>query len=538
MLVLKAINGAYPDDRDLTLSYRLPTGLSPLPGIDNLPQAFFARSLQGGLMHLQLGLIWPELEINERQILFSAGRFRFQLKTPNSLNHGSWQPIAITRNILAVCNLLFNPTEAAIAHQLSNQGENLVDVEVELTFQGFTPTYPWLVNTETSTLKPLLASLLGSASVTWKAIETAFQELPSHAFTWHPLIPGTLPPPADEVSLLLAQQLGPLLFASDTQGWSLQEEVPPRLSTSLQIPRLQTQTMGLQWSWSNFLANQPDPSRHLIDIKVNAPFESTDLYLVNDLPLHPNGLMSLTVEIQTGGPTGQLHHEFRPNEPGAARLTFIRETFEELNLRWRAKAAVMTSQGPTVIQTDWRQTNPIIELTPTSVGLHPLKFTVDPVVFEYISKLNVQIGRRLITLTSDHSEAWAIGRSVPATVEISTLQADGTKGNLGAVPITSHGLNLGLAELGVGAVVPIILRPPADLNHRAAYLAVQIDQGPWHTVEPDTELTWSARQKTHVHPPEITYRTRYVPRSPSGQTQVMTAPLSHTSKGTIIELKI
>ncbi|PSN19929.1 hypothetical protein C7271_04730, partial [filamentous cyanobacterium CCP5] len=195
MLVLKPIDGVYPDDLDSALKYHLPTGLVPLPGADGVPQAVIARSPEGGLMHLKLKSIWPDMGPNDRRILFAEGRFRLQLKIPGASESGRWQTFSVGRETLAECNLAFNPTEAAIARHLGSQGENLVDVEVELTYRGYSPTYPWRISADAATLQSLLVELLADMPASWAAIQTAFWELPANLFTWQPLEAGALPPP-------------------------------------------------------------------------------------------------------------------------------------------------------------------------------------------------------------------------------------------------------------------------------------------------------------------------------------------------------
>ncbi|MEA5451780.1 hypothetical protein VB780_24600 [Leptolyngbya sp. CCNP1308] len=538
MLVLNLTKAGYPDDGDNAIHYRLPIGLAPLPGDDGVPQAILIRSAEGGLMHLRLGATWPELSSQDRQIPFSRGRFRLRLHTPTTDECGHWQPLALDRNATVDCNLAFSPLEMAIARQLNNRGENLVDVEVELTFQGMTPAYPWRVSAEAAVLQAQFTALLGHNPVPWEAVQTAFLELSPDLFTWYPLAPGALPPPSDDALRLIAQQLGPRLFAAAPDGWSLLADGPDLVSLSLQVPTLQHQTLGLRWSWSDFLAAQPDPDRHLVDIQVPAPFEAADLYIVNDLALAPGGLTSLTVDIFTGGPSGLISHEFRLGEPSSARLRFIRETFEELNLRWQVRAAVITAQGPTLVETDLRPGTQLIELTAANVGLRPLRFRAEPEVFSQVKSLEVQIGQRRLTLTPAAPEAWAVGRTLPPTVVVSALLPSGEAVSLGNLAIGPQGLTLGTGELGVGEVVVVTLRAPANLLERAAYLAVQIDSGPWRTLEAGAELTWAVRRQNRFQPPQIAYRTRHVPRSADGRTAVLTAPQAHQGQGELVEVDL
>jgi hypothetical protein len=290
---------------------------------------------------------------------------------------------------------------------------------------------------------------------------------------------------------------------------------------SLAVARVQTRVFGLRWSFSEFLSNLEDPSPHLIDQAVPAPFEAADLHLVNDLPLAPEGIRSIVVEARTGGPSGLVRHEFLPGEAGAAHVRFVRETFEELETSWRARATVVTSRGPVIHNSGPHASGLMIEVNTESLGLNPVHLTADPEVFEHVVALEATVGTRTLKLTRERPEAWAVGRRPPPTIDLTAVLESGERKSLGSRRIGPRGLSVTAADLGVGEIAPVVLRPPDDLQLRAAYLALQVEGGPWRTIDFGAELTWPVRLESRLQAPRIRYRTRHVPRAVDGATQPM-----------------
>lgn len=521
MLVLARVKDGYPDDVDAAVQYRLPTGLAPLPGPDGTPQAVVIRGPDAGLLRLSLALTWPPLDPGQRRVSFAEGRFRLLLRTPTATDAGQWRATPITGDAVVDRSLSLDPIEAAIARRLGERSGEVVDVEVELDVRGLAPAFPWLARGDVETLRARIAALLGSTPATWDAVQEAFSGLTTDTFTWYPLEPGALPPPADEALLSIAQHAAPILLDLTDGGWVVADGGPPHIDVSLAVPRIQTRSFGLRWSFSEFLNSQADPSQHLIDLAVPAPFEAADLHLVNDVPLAPEGIRSVIVEARTGGPSGMVRHEFLPGEPGAARLRFVRETFEELDPSWRARATVVTARGPAIHETAPRSSGLMIEVNAETLGLTPVRLAAEPDVFEHVAAIEATVGTRTLELTRERPEAWAVGRRLPPTVELSAVLNSGERKSLGSKRIGPQGLMLTPADLGVGEIASVVLRPPDDFEQRAAYLAVQIEGGPWRTVDPGAELTWPVRRESRLQPPHIRYRTRHVARGTDGVTQTM-----------------
>jgi hypothetical protein len=538
MLVLARAGDAFLDDVDPTVRYRLPTGLEPVPGPNGAPQAVLTRSDEGGLLHLRLGCVWPELAPGERPVSFAAGRFRLLLQTPAARETGQWRPTPIAGDIVVDRSISLTATEAAIARRLGQSTQDLVDVEVELDVRGFGPTFPWLASADWGLLRPRIGALLGPAPAAWEKVEAAFLGLTEDTFTWHPTIPGAIRPPRDPALSAIAHHAVPLLLVATGAGWTVASAGPARLDFNLAVPIVQGQSIGLRWSFSEFLARQRDPSRHLIDVAVPAPFAAAELCIVNDVPLAVGGVRNILVDVRTGGPTGLLSHEFRPGEPAAARLRFVRETAEDLNIQWRARSTVVTSSGPTVLPpTDFRQSGLMIEVTPAALGFKVLRLCAEPQVFDHATALDFTLGPRTLTLTRAAPEAWAVGREPPASAAVTAQLPSAERKSLGTMPVGPLGLTIDAVTLGSGEIAPVLIQPPADLAARAAYLAVQVEGHGWRTVETGTELTLPVRRVTRLQPPRVRYRTRHVPRR-DGATSVIIESAWREAAGEIVSVEL
>lgn len=521
MLVLIRDGDSFADDSDEAVRYRLPSGLRPLTAPDGSSQVALSRSPDGGLLHLRLTPVWPKLAAGERRVSFADGRFRLLLRTPTASENGQWRRTAAVGDAVVDRSVSLDSLEVAIAQRLGAGGDEVIDVEVELKVQGFAPTFPWRVRADGRMVQSQLTALVGSSPADWTRIQDAFLGLDTTVFTWYPLAPAALPPPNDEALLTIALHSAPFLLDAADDGWVVRQAVPEHLELSLQVPRLDSRLIGFRWSFSEFLAAQPDPARYLTEIREPAPFEAAELLVVNDVLLSDAGVRSLEVEILTGGPTGRLRHVFRPGEPGAVRLRFVRETFEVLALSWRLKAAVYTPRGTTMTETGFRPTGLFLEVNTAALGLTPLRFRAEPDLFDTLEALEVAVGSRALQLTAESPEAWAVGRQPPPAVDVAAVLAGGRREPIGSIPIGERGLTVGATILGQGEVVEVALQPAAENASRVVYHAVQVEGGPWRTLELDGGIVWPVRRENRFAKPRLRYRTRAVPRTATGGTGPM-----------------
>lgn len=524
MLVLGSPDSGFRDDADPQRRYRLPTGLRPRTGPDGVPQASLSRRTDGrGLLQLQLGAVWPDLGPHERAVPLASGRFRLQWRTPTSATAGAWHEAALDGDALVSSVVSLGAAEAAIARLLLPGGSEVVEVELELEVPGRHPTFPWRAHASAATLRDRVLALLGEGATEWSDVEDAFTGLPMDAFEWIPLEPGALPPPPDQALRALARHAAPVLLVRGEPGWSAAPSVPDRLELSLAVARAGTHRFALRWSFSDFLAAQPDPTAHLRTLDDPAPFEAAEVQLVNDVLLHEHAVRSIAVDLVTGGPSGRLQHVFRAGEPSAVRLPFVREGYEPLALKWRPTTIVEHGGRPTSMQGRFVPGDITIRITTQHLGVTPLRMRAEAVVFEHAEAIEVVLSQRTLRLTAAAPEAWVLaGPRPPASVSVRAVLDDGTTASLGELPLGPQGLLVGAAELGVGDAAEVVLTAPADLDTRAAYLAVQVQDGPWRTLEEGGELRWAVRRPTRLHAPRTRYRTRHVPRGPDGSTEPIT----------------
>jgi hypothetical protein len=517
MLVLAETGNSFPDNTDPSVRYHLPGGLAPVSAPGRLPEVTLSRGQGTGLLHLRLAPTWPALGPGEKRVSFSRGRFRLLMTTSSSTERGEWHPTRVSEEALVDSSVSLNAAEAAMARRLGEGGGEVVEVEVELEISGFAPTFPWLAECDGELVRRTVATLLGSAPVVWEKVEAAFLGLGMELFQWHPLEPAALPFPRDAALRAIAHHAKPFLLEGSNKGWQVRSSAPPRLTLSLAVPYLQSRAIGMRWSFSDFIKSQPDPKRHLIDIVVPAPLEAARLLVVNDVPLAEGGIQRIEVEVRTGGPSGRVNTVFLPGQPSVAHLTFVRETFEDLDLTWRAKVTVNTAKGPAVVETPDAKTGMTLDLSPQKIGLTPLRFFVTREVFAHVASIEIAVGARPLTLTADKPEGWVVGRTPPLTCPVVAVIASGQKISLGEFPIAG-GLTVDAAMLGVGELASVVFRTPVDVATRAAYIALQVENGPWRTLDPGTDLSWQVRRGSRVEPARLRYRTRHVPRLATGTT--------------------
>ena len=537
MLVLDQDGDVFADHSDLGIRYRLPTGLKPVSHGEGLPQVLISRGEDGGVLQVRLTAEWPDLAPGERAVPFAGSRFRLAMRTPGGgVDAGAWRSSPVTGDILVDRSVSLEPSEAAIARRLGTMGGELVDVEVELAIRGLSPTYPWTAYALGGGLLQTLRALVGSEPVTWTEIEGAFLGLGPDTFTWRASEPGALPPP-DSAKAALARHAAPYLLDQTPDGWSLRAEAPERLAFSLSAPVSRSRNVGLRWSLSEFLAAQLDPSKHLVDISVPAPFEATEVIVANDVPLAAQGVRRIEVEIETGGPSGRLRHVFLPGATSAARLAFVRETFEELSLRWKASVTVMTARGPAIVENPSRPAGLSIQIDSKALGLVPVRLRAEPELFDHLASVECVVGTRRVPLTAAAREAWLVGRKPPATAEVFGKDHAGATVSLGVLSL-GDGLSIDGSILGLGEPVRMSFSVSDAMWAGLAYLAVQWESGGWRTLEPGSTLSCNVRRESRLRPPTLRYRTCFVRRGADGSTRPLVESEWRSASGESVEVEV
>jgi len=539
MLELSYTSATLLDDENSNIRYKLPIALQPLTNTDGLPQALITRTNKSGMLLLRLGAVWPVIGTNELITPFSGGQFRLFLHTPSGNESGRWHPIYPDDNELINSSIKLDLIEATIARRLGLTSSDIVDIEVELYITGRLPVYPWLVRADYRIIRQRLAALLDNIPASQEELTNAFLGLDSTLFEWHALETGTIPLPHDEALQIIAHYAKDLLFNQTNNGWEFKTETPQEhIDISLNTARIGKRIHTLTWSFSEFLANQASPDKHLIDVTTPAPFEAAKIRIINNLPLHKNGIRKISIEVQTGGPSGRLKYSFEPGTESIASLDFIRETFDDLSIKWRARITVLTSSGPRIVETDWSKSDMHIEIDNKSTGLYALKFSAVQSVFTHISEIILRIGSRTIILNQDKNEGWAVGSKVPDSLPVSVKLTTGETVKAGVMHPDKHGLTITESDIGAGEVIPVSIKTTTDSFFHNAYVAVQVKGAHWHTMEQDTVLSHPVRQINRFILPDIEYRVRHVKKDVNGKTHIMTETHWQIESGKTINIEI
>ncbi len=521
MLLLQPQAGRYPDDTDATRVWIAPQGLEPVLDAAGVPQVFVARGEGGSVLTLRLRSSSRVTAANEHALAYDAARFRLRSTVAGARTDGRWYDAPVGSDVVVDRTVALDGIEAAMIRALAPRGADTLELEVELTVVGALPRWPWLVRLDGPAVAAQLQATLGAGTVTRQAVIDALVGLGPQALRWLPKQAGAIPPPLDPAREAVAQHALALVTTADGTGLRARTDLAAHVDVDLSVWRTASTQLALRWSLSQFLASVPDPAVHLFDVVAPAPLQAAVVHVGNDVPLHPTGVTRLEVELTTGSPSGRLHHAFEPGAPSFARLAYVRETAAPVDLRWLARATVMTSSGPTVFETSPAPTGPMLELGPSSLQIVVLRFFADAIVFTRVTELRITIKTRTVVLTAAQPLAFAVGRATPATVTLAAVGTDGVVHDLGERPLWAAGLAFGARELGIGESTAVTLALPEALGPQVAYLAVQIEGGPWRTLDPGEGLRWPVRRDDCFTPPRLRYRTRHVPRDAAGNTAPM-----------------
>ncbi len=511
MLVLVDDDGGFPDDEDPTRRYRAPTGLVPVVPPGRPPDVALVTDPDGGVLTLRLMAAWPALAAHERRVPLADGRVRVVTRGLGVDGVGAWGPAHLGSGLLVDRRLSLTPADAHVLRNSLRAGASAVDVEVEVGIRGRTPSLPWVVRASGPGMADALRALVLDAAVTWSRLVDAFAALGGDMLTLHPLEAGAITPPADTTfAMILAASARDTLVSRTDQGWIIRSDPPPEVDLSLAVPTLAVRTSRLQWSFSTFLVSADDPTAHVTDVISSQPLHATDLHVINEAPLAPDGIRRIDLDVTTRGPTGNLSCHFAPGEPDAARLRFVGVAGRDDGLTWRTRTTVDVDGRPVVLQGDPRPTGLLLRITPKSLGLDPVLVSVEESVLATVASVRVTLGTRTLLLDATRHGAWVIGRKSPATANIVLVDTDGTSHDLGEVPVLDGSVTVTATLAGIG--IPATVRlAPADWGG-VAYLAIQVEGAGWRTVEAGGGLSWQVRRRHRAAPPSVRYRTRHVPR--------------------------
>lgn len=519
-------DGRAPDDEGGP-GWRLPPALIPSTASDGAPDVRLCRYEGGGSLRLRL----RAETVTERAVPMQAGRLRFVLSTPAGATHGEWHPVGPRAADLVDVLLPLTPEEAAVARRVGEVGGPLVEVEVELGYTGRLPRLPWTATADTATVQASLTGPLGPSPWTVEAVEQALEAVDPGTLRWSPSYPGA--PPRNDALLrpALVAALLEALFVSGPAGleWATAE---PTLRLDLEVGRVAVRRWVRRWSFSAFHTSLADPSRHFVDIDRPVPFETRTLFVTNTLPIGPDAVDTLMVEVDAGEITGLVTVSFTADSPPTARVPFVHRS-STAPPRWRIRALVRGQQGLVPFETAWKDADPLlIDLTPDTTGIHPVSLEIAGEVWDLADAVTVTIGSRTASFARGSTPGvWMFRQHQPsATVR----WARGERSREATVPIPEGRLAVGTDALLPNRVVPVRLTPGPTLLAEAAWVAlVQGDR--METLEPEG-VTRLAVRRSVLEDPELPYRLVLMRRRPDGAVDAAETTEERVARGETVVL--
>ncbi len=331
---------AFPDHLDNHLLYYLPSTVTLLNDGTGTPDFFLLRyhgdntQTEGGLLRFRLGtsplpaVLLESLRRKDWQVGevgFSAARFRLRLRSWQAGAEdetGEWRLINPAGQELVAPALSLTAHETQFLELLLADGQNAVELQLELAYAGLTPGLPWLASCDGALLRTLLAALLpGAEPVSAEQIVAAFLSLPSMAegtlIVWQPMEPGATRP-SDEVLLreIALRSLDRLFERQPADDpfeptlYRLRSFIPGdplALAWDLLPPRQESRIHRLSWSVSSLLQSLESVEaikRFFPTVAQVSPFAKVDIHLINRLPFDPHFLRKVAVDLRYSGASG------------------------------------------------------------------------------------------------------------------------------------------------------------------------------------------------------------------------------------------
>jgi hypothetical protein len=272
--------------------------------------------------------------------------------TPTGTAAADWHPIGPRAADVVDVMLPLTPEETALARRVSEQGGSLVEIEVELDYLGRLPRLPWSATADPALVRAAVTPALGPGPFTVDAAISAFEALDSAIFRWSPNT-AAAPPRNDALARpALAVALAQELLAPDPAGVTWRSDLAEPIRIDLEVSRIADRHWPVRWSFSSFYAGLTDPGLHFEAIERPVAFQTRSLRVSCGLPIGPEGVDTLTVEIDAGDVTGLTSVSFVAGGPMSVRVPFIHRN-AAAPPRWRAHALVRGREGLVPHETAW-----------------------------------------------------------------------------------------------------------------------------------------------------------------------------------------
>lgn len=422
----------FPDHLDTHMLYYLPQGLVLAHTPTEERDFFLLRyhgdftNTAGGLLHMQLAL-QPLVDTvlvstqqqgwNVLQAGFTVGQFRLKLRSlveGGSTDPGQWHLLTVSSQALIVSEVALTPHETEFLQALLTGGNNVIEIECDLRYQGLVAGMPWLVTAHVGAIKTQLAALLPDAPVSTDQIVAAFLSLREQMATllsWRALETNAVEPTQDVLLREIAlRSLGvffkrqPSISPVDPPLYRLlpaSSDDSASYSWDLLSYRQEERSLTLSWSISELYKELTDPAEQqklFPVVSQVSPFAAVPVYVMNYLPFDTDYLKAVQVSLRYSGPTGvPVERSFTfPDQPQIEQFTVVYPAItSDFQLAYRITATLALPGGsgwPRAWVKDFVAADaPLVEVSRKTAGIDFVRVEAEAQVFLKASSLSVQL---------------------------------------------------------------------------------------------------------------------------------------------------
>ncbi len=567
---LASVANVFPDHADPTLLHLLPSRLALATTGARLPDFFLARyrgaSVGGGLLRMRHRLLRDEAMETDlaaggwktRPVVFEGGQFRLRLRSPledAKAEVGDWYDLLFAGDEIYVPAVGLNEHETQLIRDLLEQEAAVIDLEVQLNYRGLVPVYPWIVSIQAEPLFTLLSSQLDSQPARADQIVAAFLSLPDvrvgeRLIEYHALESGATMPARDVILAEVAVRALDRLFRCVPESglYTLDPEafaITPVLSWDVRTPRLETRQHLLTWSVSDLYHETLDEDLRgqlFPSVQTITPFERATVHIVNQLPIDPDHLRRVGVDVRFIGEQGVpefASYDFRGEDNVAQFTTFFPALTNALDLAYRVTTVMAPPGGtgwPIVKKRDYVPVESLIlEIDPDAIEFQFLCAEVDPELFDHTAGVDLAVTDtddvilKQVRLLPGKRTSWIPLPGAASLADLTVMatalpptDADGTPYLLYQGAVTGGQLRLPayLLEVLEPDRIELSLAPDVASHFVGVWIEIR-DQGNSARLlplEPDRPLFWNHFRASVFDPVRYEYRLQYIARKFTGET--------------------